>query len=332
MQTSCPRHVSPPHAIGCAGGGGGGGGAILGFISKQVWWRFSIGEHEVPGLASAPWSQATSATARSRAFISHIPDRSSCATTEQRPHARSRGCAGASVAAPSTMDRLRQAPLFAFDHETRQQLRDTRMTLLEHLRSEPDDLRALVLADVIGELDPDRDPVLAEHRRRFRDTRPADWRLRAKQLGLDRVLFHLADGMRRARIGADAIPILERRAAEIGEARPADVARGLIDASYVPPALAARASYHASGHLARVSAHRDARNHGELVLDETPGTGRFSITEVRGGYGTHLAERYRDGGINIMLNTPWHDGEESREPKPWTRWVEECIAALAALR
>jgi hypothetical protein len=31
------------------------------------------------------------------------------------------------------------------------------------------------------------------------------------------------------------------------------------------------------------------------------------------------------------LDTPWHDGVESREPAPWTRWVEQSLASLADL-
>jgi hypothetical protein len=229
------------------------------------------------------------------------------------------------------MERLRQQPLFAFDHETRKQIRETRVTLLEHLRTEPEDLKGLVLADVIGELDPDRDLELARHRMRFRELRPADWKVRAKQLGLDRVLYSLAIGMRRAGIGRDAIPILERRAAEIGEARAGDVAPGAIDASYVPPELAERATFHSSGHLARVAVHVDQLHEGELVLAEQPGSGHFRIVEERGGYGTMICEDYRNGCVVTTLNTPWHDGDESSEARPWTRWVEESLADLARL-
>jgi hypothetical protein len=285
-----------------------------------------------PDLGGAP--HAASKHANTRSFIARIvddPERSSCTEIKQSAHQRSRSCAGAPVAIPGAMQSLRQQPLFAFDHECRKQIRETRVTLLEHLRSEPDDLRALVLADVIGELDPDRDLVLAEHRMRFRATRGEDWKLRAKELGLDRVLFHLAEGMRRAKIGRDAVPILERRAIEISEARAAATPRGLIDASYVPAALAARATFHASGHLSRVSVRVDRRHEGQLALAVAPGAGSFSITEVRGGYGTYVSERYRDGHVEITLNTPWHDGEQAREPKPWTRWVEECLTELARL-
>lgn len=227
------------------------------------------------------------------------------------------------------MDVFRQQPLFSFDHATRKQIRETRQTLLEHLRGEPDDFKALVLADVIGELDPDRDLVLARHRARFRDTRSADWKVRAKELGLDRLLFHLANGLREARMSKDAAAILERRAAEIGEARAADVTPGLIDASYVPEGLTA--SFHRNGHLARVAVKRGKLRNGELVLDEQPGSGHFTIVEKRGGYGTMICENYRDGTVVQTLNTPWHDGEEASEKKPWTRWVEECLADLARL-
>lgn len=245
----------------------------------------------------------------------------------------SRGWAGATVAALPGMDILRQAPLFAFDHETRKQIRETRMTLLEHLRSDPEDFKALVLADVIGELDPDRDLSIADHRMRFRATRDrdGDWRVRAKELGLDRVLYNLAHGMERANMGRDAAQILMRRAAEIGEARPIDVVRGHIDASYVPAALVPHTSFHASGHVARVAVHIEAMHEGELQLHPIPGSGSFRIVEKIGGYGTVNRELYKDGAIHATLNTPWHDGEESTHVKPWTRWVEESLSELARL-
>jgi hypothetical protein len=241
----------------------------------------------------------------------------------------SRDCARTRVAIRTVMHRLRQQPLFAFDHEARKQIRDTRVTLLEHLRTEPDDLKGLVLADVIGELDPDRDLELARHRMRFREKRPADWRWRAKELGLDRVLYSIAFGMQSAGIGKDAIPILERRAAEIGEARAPDAARGAIDETYIPAGVTA--AFHPSGHLARAHVFVDKLHEGELVLAEEPGSGHYRIVEKRGGYGTMICEDYRDGCVVTTLNTPWHDGEESSAAKPWTRWVEECLADLARL-
>ena len=233
------------------------------------------------------------------------------------------------------MDALRTRPVFAHDHETRKQIRETRATLLEHLAGAPDDFQALVLADVIGELDPDRDPELAAHRARFRASRAADWPVRARQLGLDRLLYHLAHGLRGARMSQQAIEILERRAAEIGEARATGVAAGHLDESCVPADLAGdrrvQIDYHASGHLARVAVHLDDLHEGELELAEIPGSGHFRIVEKRGGYGTMIREDYRDGGIVTTLNTPWHDGEESISIRPWTRWVEECLAELARL-
>ena len=221
--------------------------------------------------------------------------------------------------------RMQQKPYFRFDHETRKQIEETCATLLDHLRDKPDDLQGLVLADVFAELD----RSVAVHAARFRQTRTADWKWRAKELGIDRLLFHLARGLADARIGKDAIAILERRAAEIGEARAAGTAVGLIDKSYVPKGV--RASFHPSGHLARASVDRGELRQGELVLDATPGSGRFRIIEKRGGYGTMISDEYRDGCVITTLNTPWHDGEESREPKPWTRWVEENLADLARL-
>jgi len=233
------------------------------------------------------------------------------------------------------MDALRQQPHFPLDHEARRQIRETRTTILDHLSREPDDLKALVLADVLGEIDPDRDPALAGHRMRFRATRPADWKVRARALGVDALLFHLATGLAGARIGKDAVPVLEHYATEISEARAATAIPGIIDASRVPEVLAAdrrvTIAYHPNGHLARVAVRIDRLHDGELELAEEPGSGHYRIVEKRGGYGTMIAESYRNGRVWTTLNTPWHDGEESSAKKPWTRWVEENLADLARL-
>ncbi|MFN0247045.1 MAG: hypothetical protein ACKV2T_09055 [Kofleriaceae bacterium] len=229
------------------------------------------------------------------------------------------------------MDQLRQQPVFPFDAKARTQLRESRQTLLDHLRTDPDDFQALVLADVIGEIDPDHDAALAAHRMRFRATRSPDWMAQARERGLDRLLFHLADGMRSARFGRDAVPVLERRAIEISEARAPGVAAGTIDASFVPASLRSVATYHPSGHLARIRVYRDDLHHGELSLAATPGAGTYSISEKRGGYGTTIRDSYRNGCIVTTLNTPWHDGEESSVAAPWTKWVMQQIDDLARL-
>jgi hypothetical protein len=242
---------------------------------------------------------------------------------------------GARIARSIAMQALRQKPVFGLDHEARKQIRETRATILDTLRADPESFKALVIADVLCDIDPDRDPALATQRARFRATRGADWRVRAKALGLDRLLYHLANGWRDARIGRDAVPVLERRAAEIGEARAEGVEPGTIDVSFVPDELARDRrvviAYHRSRHLRRVAITIDKLHHGELVLTERPGSGQFTIVEKRGGYGTMIREAYRDGGVVMTLNTPWHDGEESIHAKSWTRWVEESLAELARL-
>lgn len=229
----------------------------------------------------------------------------------------------------------RGMPARPLDDEARKQLRETRAAVLETLQTEPDHFQALVIGDVLSEIDPDRDRRLATQRRRFRATRPADWKVRARALGLDRLLFHLARGWREAKIGRDVVPVLERRAAEISEARAAGVPRGHIDRSFVPRQLTGdprvEMAFHPNGHLARVAIQIDSLHHGELVLDRRPGSGHFTIVEKRGGSGTLISERYRRGGVVTTLNTPWHDGEESFEKKSWTRWVEENLAQLARL-
>ena len=227
-----------------------------------------------------------------------------------------------------------QLPTFLLDHEAARQVRETRATLLEHLATTPDDLMALVVADVLAEIDPDHDPILIGHAERFRRDHPMPrrWRDQARKLGIDRLLFKLADGMKAAQIGRAAVPVLARRAAEICEARPFGVARGHIDATMIPDELAsARIEYHVTGHLARVVVDLDPMHRGELTLDETPGAGDFTLVAKRGGYGTVIREQYDRGSVLSILNTPWHDGEESREVITWTRWVQECLASIADL-
>jgi len=228
-----------------------------------------------------------------------------------------------------------QQPYFALDHQARTQIRETRATLLEHLATKPDDLTALVMADVLCEIDPDRDPALASHRARFRATRGADWRVQACERGIHLLLFRLAHGFAEARIGRDAVPVLERWAVEISEARPSGVPAGAITAAMIPEALSkdprVQIAFHPSGHLARVALHIDRLHEGELELAEQPGAGSFSITQKLGGYGTLTRESYADGNVITTLNTPWHDGEESRSPSPWTKWVLASLGELASL-
>jgi hypothetical protein len=226
-------------------------------------------------------------------------------------------------------------PVFPFDHEARKQIRATRTTLLATLAVEPDDFTALVLAEVIGAIDPDRDATLASHRMRFRAVREPTWRVTARERGLDRLLFHLAHGFASARIGRDAVPILEQYADEISEARRDGVAPGLIDTRMIPESLATdprvQVTAHASGHLARVGIEIDLLNEGELVLAEQPGSAAFSITQKLGGYGTLTRERYKAGSVHQTLNTPWHDGEDSSYETPWTKWVMASLDELASL-
>ena len=225
-------------------------------------------------------------------------------------------------------------PTFLLDHDAARQLRETRATILEHLAGDPDDLMGLVIADVLAELDPDHDPILIGHAARFRRDHPTPqiWRDQARRRGIDRLLFRIADGMKAASIGRAAVPVFARRAAEICEARPFGVTRGHIDASMIPAGLArASITYHATGHLARVAIDLDRMNQGELILDATPGSGDFTLVAKRGGYGTVIRERHERGTVLSILNTPWHDGEESREVITWTRWVQQCLASLEEL-
>jgi len=85
------------------------------------------------------------------------------------------------------MHPLKQRPVFAHDVEMRRQLRETRETLLAHLRDKPDDFNALVLAEVVGELD--SDPALSVHRAHFRAIRPDDWREQARVRGVSKQVY-----------------------------------------------------------------------------------------------------------------------------------------------
>jgi hypothetical protein len=253
------------------------------------------------------------------------------------------------------------------DTKARTQIRETRQTLLDHLRDAPGDFKALLLASVVAELDPDRDPALLAHAARANTLRakdPSGWAKRARDQGLDVVLFGLAQGLHRAEFGADAIPVLARRCAEIssrsvilallreylrdredaatGRAlaaidaaiaeRTPRLAAGVIDASFVPEQLAtsphAKVRYHHDGHLAEVVI-RKGRWKGRLQLDPRPGTGRYQLEGFTAGSGHLTSETYRDGQVHTTLNTPWHDGCESSETLAWTRWVAECLGSLA---
>jgi hypothetical protein len=215
-------------------------------------------------------------------------------------------------------------------HELRRQLREARETVLAHLRERPDDPRALLLADVLGEIDHDRE--LAEQRMRFRALRRDDWLDEARRGGIDRVLFRIADGLRGSRSGHDAIAVLERRAIEISEARPEGTPAGWIDASFLPEALAndrrVRVRYH-EGHLAHVRVAIDVDRHGELDLARH--RGESTLVEPYGGHGTRICERFVCGRVTTTFYTPWHDGVETTADVPWSRWVVDRLADLARL-
>jgi hypothetical protein len=178
------------------------------------------------------------------------------------------------------------------------------------------------------------------------------------------LLYNLVEGMHRARIGLAAVPVLARRCAEvtargvvlgllrerlrdhdgataaaavaaieaaIRERAPA-VARGVVDASFVPDALRAsrhaRITFHPSGHLAEAAV-KKGRTDAHLRLASRPGTGWYRFAGRTGGHGHVTDETYRGGAVTSTLYSPWHDGCEASETLPWLRWVAECLAALA---
>ncbi len=67
-----------------------------------------------------------------------------------------------------------------------------------------------------------------------------------------------------------------------------------------------------------------------LTLDAAGGSGRYSHTGKRGGYGFHVDERYSKGAVHTTLYSPWHDGSEGDEAKEWVVWVLECIGSVVA--
>jgi hypothetical protein len=253
------------------------------------------------------------------------------------------------------------------DHEAYTQICETRRTLLAHLRDEPDDFKALCMADVVAELDPEKDPALREHARRAHALRArlgAAWSERAREHGMDILLFNLCEGMQRAEIGRSALPTLARRAAEVTSnprilallrehmrelderttiaaidaaiaARAPRLASGMIEAAFLPeplvsnPRVAVR--FHRSGHLAAVRITGDRRQTGMLVLEQRPGSGHLAYTARMAGHGYVVDEHYRDGAIHSTYCSPWHDGVESSEQMPWTRWVAEALASLEGI-
>ncbi len=232
------------------------------------------------------------------------------------------------------MDALRQRPLLAAlatTSPTANQIRETCATVREHLRAAPDDLTALILCEVLVDLAPTRDLELVAHRDRFCATRADDWREQGRVRGIHRLLFHLADGARGARLDAALVSALEGRAVELSESRPAGVPPGHIDASLVPAVLAADAGFHPDGHLAQVRVDRGAGRQGQLRLGPRPGAGTFFLEQKHGEYGSRVEERYRRGCVETTLRSPWHDGDQDQQPAPWTRWVLACLDRLEAL-
>jgi hypothetical protein len=72
-----------------------------------------------------------------------------------------------------------------------------------------------------------------------------------------------------------------------------------------------------------------ALKNGVVLHLSAPGTGSFTQTGKRGGYGFHVSEKYEGGAVHTTLCSPWHDGAESSENKEWVCWVLECLSALA---
>lgn len=247
------------------------------------------------------------------------------------------------------------------DDELARQVRETRATVLDRLAEAPDDLRALFLARVVADVDPDRDGALRAAARRFARARRAlgaAWPARGRELGVDVLLFNLCEQLRRIGNAATLEGAFARRIAEVTatpvilallrdrlrelrnppgarrldaalRAIDARVADGLIDASFLPGELRGAATFHPSGHLARVHVPGDRKRHGELTLEARYGAGRLAVTGHRGGSGFAIDERYADGRVRSTFYSPWHDGEESSAAYPWARWVAESLRALA---
>lgn len=263
---------------------------------------------------------------------------------------------------------MRPRKPWLLDHRAYTQITETRRMLDARLREEPDDFMALALADVFAELDPEREPGLRCHARRAHELRgrlgATSWQSRARDLGLDIVLFNLCAGLHRADFGHAALPVLARRATEVtinprilallrdymrelGERdvitaidsaiarRAPALAIGRIERAFVPALLLDHAAvavrFHPSGHLAAVRIRGDRRTSGTLTLEPAPGTAHLVYTAHTGGSGYVVDEHYRDGAIHGTYNSPWHDGTESREPRDWACWVAEALASLEGI-
>ncbi|MCC7069984.1 MAG: hypothetical protein IT383_01595 [Deltaproteobacteria bacterium] len=87
------------------------------------------------------------------------------------------------------------------------------------------------------------------------------------------------------------------------------------------------ARYHDNGHLACL--HVRGREAPRLELARAPGSGSFRDEGSRGGSRYATSESYRDGHACGMFFSPWHDGDEYRQPIPWLLWVIECAGTIA---
>ncbi len=87
--------------------------------------------------------------------------------------------------------------------------------------------------------------------------------------------------------------------------------------------------FHSTGHLRRLAPRSAGRGAPTLELDSEPGRGRYGQTGKRGGYGFLVSERYEAGHASGTFCSPWHDGEEYQNAKPWLVWVLECASEIA---
>lgn len=87
------------------------------------------------------------------------------------------------------------------------------------------------------------------------------------------------------------------------------------------------ATFHDSGHLASLSV--PGQMTPRLTLARTPGTGAFRDGGTSGGYGYATSESYAEGHASGTFFSPWHDGEQYRQPIAWLQWVVECAGAVA---
>ena len=239
-------------------------------------------------------------------------------------------------------------------------------SIVEEIERDPGKPRARLFADLFARLlGPEAPPVLLEHRqdvlidpessRRegIASISSSLWRRLLQLDALDAARAHVLSEVLAALLDAPAVLYyFEYEANARGHSSAAAIFASALDARF--PAFRSQADgmlitldllrsagvdldglrveLHPSGHLRRLAPRGSGKGAPTLELDARPGGGRYGETGKRGGYGFLISERYEAGHASGTLCSPWHDGDEYREAKPWLVWVLECASEIAKPR